>query len=92
MKNTPFPQAQMLDSQGVLHEWHGPVHNSARGLNSVDKILKCLGDSRRGIPAHKPTNCAIQPLSRFEAGNRPARVARQPLPPSTIDAIANIAQ
>jgi hypothetical protein len=69
MKNTPFPQAQTLDSQGVLHEWHGPVHNPSRGLNSVDKTLKCFGDSCRGILARRLPNRAIQPLSRFEAGN-----------------------
>jgi hypothetical protein len=91
MKKTPFPQAQMLDSQGVLHEWHWPVHNPAPGLNSVDKALKCLGDSRHGMPADKPTNCAIEPLYRFEAATCPTRVARQPLPPSTVEPIANIA-
>jgi hypothetical protein len=67
MKNTPFPQAQMLDSRGVLHEWHGPVHNPARRLKSIDKALKCFGDSRRGIPARRPPKRTIQTLSRFEA-------------------------
>jgi hypothetical protein len=54
MKKTPFPQAQTLDSQGVLHEWHGPVHNPPRRWNFVDKALKCFGDSRRGTP---PAGC-----------------------------------
>jgi hypothetical protein len=85
MKKTPFPQAQMLDSQGVLHEWHWPVHNPApwtedthdRGpVNSVDKALKCLGDSRHGMPADKPTNCAIEPLYRFEATTWPRPAIR----------------
>jgi hypothetical protein len=69
MKNTPFPQAQTLDSRGVLHEWHVPVHNPPRGLNSVDKTLKSFGDSRYGLLARRLPNRAIQPLSRFEAGN-----------------------
>ena len=59
----------MLDSQGVLHEWHGPVHNPAHGLNSVDKTMKYFDDSGRGILAHGLPNRAIRPLYRFEAGH-----------------------
>jgi hypothetical protein len=29
----------MLDSQGVLHEWHGPVHNLLKDLGTLDKVL-----------------------------------------------------
>ena len=67
MKKTPFPQAQTLDSQGVLHEWHGPVHNLERRWNSVDKALKCFADSCRGAAAADRSDRKIQPLSRFGA-------------------------
>jgi hypothetical protein len=42
MKNNPFPQAQMLDSQGVLHEWHGAVHNPSGNSFVVDNLLKSI--------------------------------------------------
>jgi hypothetical protein len=42
MKNNPFPQAQMLDSQGVLHEWHGAVHNPAGKPFVLDNLLKSI--------------------------------------------------
>jgi hypothetical protein len=42
MKNNPFPQAQMLDSQGVLHEWHGAVHNPAGNPFVLDNLLKSI--------------------------------------------------
>jgi hypothetical protein len=55
MKNNPFPQAQMLDSQGVLHEWHGAVHNPSCNPFVLDNLLKSIairpsshaGNSRR---------------------------------------------
>jgi hypothetical protein len=40
MKKTPFPQAQMLDSRGVLPEWHGAVNNSAAFQLSMDNQRK----------------------------------------------------
>jgi hypothetical protein len=55
MKNNPFPQAQMLDSQGVLHEWHGAVHNPSRNLFVLDNLLKSI---------------AIRPLSHVENKHR----------------------
>jgi hypothetical protein len=58
MKNNPFPQAQMLDSQGVLHEWHGAVHNPSRNSFVLDNLLKSIAirpsnpvESRRRIQA-----------------------------------------
>jgi hypothetical protein len=42
MKNNPFPQAQMLDSQGVLHEWHGAVNNPAENSFVLDTPLKSI--------------------------------------------------
>jgi hypothetical protein len=55
MKNNPFPQAQMLDSQGVLHEWHGAVHNPACNPFVLDNLLKSI---------------AIRPSSRDENRHR----------------------
>ena len=54
MKNNPFPQAQMLDSQGVLHEWHG-VHNPAGNPLVLDNLLKSI---------------AIRPLRQLENRRR----------------------
>src|SRR3954463_6245644 len=43
MKNSPFPQPQMLVFEGVLHEGHGGVHNS--GFNG--QALENTSDSDR---------------------------------------------
>jgi hypothetical protein len=42
MKNNPFPQAQMLDSRGVLHEGHGAVNNPVRIAFNLDNLLKSI--------------------------------------------------
>ena len=55
MKKTPFPQALMLDSQGVLHEWHGAVHNPSGNSFVVDNLLKSI---------------AIRPAGQVESRHR----------------------
>lgn len=54
MKNNPFPQAQMLDSRGVLHEGHGAVHNPAGNWFVLDNLLKSI---------------AIRPVGRVANGS-----------------------
>ena len=65
MKNNPFPQAQMLDFQGVLHEGHGPVHNPARKSFVLDNLLKSIAIRLAPTGPNRPRT---HPLSGFCAG------------------------
>ena len=62
MKNNPFPQAQMLDSQGVLHEWHGAVHNPSGNSFAVDNLLKSIAIRAAPRVVHR---CRAQALPGF---------------------------
>jgi len=62
MKNNPFPQAQMLDSQGVLHEGHGAVNNPVRKSSVLDNLLKSIAIRAAPRVEHR---CRAQALPGF---------------------------